>query len=496
MKKIDAKGWGKLNMWRHQGGDLAVRPGLRRLFTPGAGQTIINGFTVRNNYIDEVTHYVTTTHATNGVHLLLLDENYDTFQDFKWASDGGTTVRAVTFASVEGQLLINSPDLPPIFGMVGSGVEFAVKVSSDNTTTSALDIPSGITTSFCNRGVTAQGRSLFFTDPVAADGGDMRTVVGFNQNQRPGIIYGLHEGAGGMLVAVTSEGTYGLDADAVAVQIVGSNGTSWRLLSHVSAHSFNSSCVHRGRVYVLTANGWAAADIETTQETQIGDETMPRLHGPSLNLPDFRRCSIFSADAGPVIAAPRIGVLHCSDIASGIASFWRDQTDYPGDLRGIMRGHDGGELWAMPDGIYIVNGDFDGDIALSGADAEAAVKGVLFGIDKGTPAQSRRVRHVHVSAATDGDELMYAAVRGYGKSATPDADANGLTVATDSWGASTLTWWTSTPMASVRFDFGSDVAVTDDVSIEVAATGCLTRISTDIDVEYTESAQTRPSKSA
>ncbi len=493
MTTVNAKDWGKLNIWRHPGGGIAVRPGMRRLFTPGTGQTIVAGFSVRNSYVDEVFHYVVTTHATNGVHILILDENFDTFQDFKWAGDGEP--RTVTFASVEGQLLVNSPDLPPLFGMVGSSLAFAVAVDSDNTTTTAIDVPSGITSGFCNRAVTAQGRSLFFTDPVNSDGGDLRTVVGFNQNARPGIIYGLHEGGDGMLVCVTSEGTYGLDADAVAVQIVGSNGTAWRLLSHVSAHSFNSSCVHRGRVYVLTADGWAPADTASTDETQLSDETMPRKHGPSVSLPDYRRCRMVASDAGPIVSAPQIGAFHRSDLAMGLGSWWRDQTDNPGDVRGILRDHDGGEMLLMPDGAYRIDGDYDGAIALSAADVESAVKGALFGLVDGTPAQSRRVRHVHVAAAVDGAALVYAAVRGNGKSATPDADANGLTVASDSWGTSAK-WWTTTPLASVRFDFGTDVAVTDDVGIEVAATGCLTRISTLVDVDYTESAPRRPSKSA
>jgi len=60
------------------------------------------------------------------------------------------------------------------------------------------------------------------------------------------------------------------------VQIVGSNGTAWRLLSHLGAHSFLSSCVHRGRVYVLTPDGYAPGDTETLEQTALADPTQPR----------------------------------------------------------------------------------------------------------------------------------------------------------------------------------------------------------------------------
>jgi len=266
---VDASGWASRNLWHTPDGELCVRPGLRKFYTPDTGYDIVGAFSLRNEYVDEVWTYVAVRDtSTLLVSLLILDENFETFQEFRWGT--AAVIRCITHAVVEGQLVIACPDLPTLFGMVGSSVGFALSVPSDNTATTAIDVPRGIVTAFCNRFVYADGRSLFFSDPIAADGGDGRTIVGANQNQRPGIIYGLHEGAGGMLVCVTSAGVYGLDADAAAVQIVGSNGTAWRLLSHLGAHSFLSSCVHRGRVYVLTPDGYAPGDTETLEQTARG----------------------------------------------------------------------------------------------------------------------------------------------------------------------------------------------------------------------------------
>ena len=54
--------------------------------------------------------------------------------------------------------------------------------------------------------VIADGASLYISDPVAITGGSPRTFVAQNQNQRPGLIVGVHEGANGQLVVVTSAG--------------------------------------------------------------------------------------------------------------------------------------------------------------------------------------------------------------------------------------------------------------------------------------------------
>ncbi len=489
MAVIDVSKWYKKNIWRTSNGELIVRPGFRRIYAPPTGCTIVAAFSIRNDFVDEVWHYIVTKHASDGIHVLIVDENFDVFQDFKWATDGEP--RCVTSAVVEGAMMITSPDLPSLFGMVGSGLGYAVAVASVSEFTTIAP-PVGICTSFCNRVAVAQGRSIFFSDAVSNEIGDIRTFVGFNQNQRPGIVYGLHEGAGGMLVAVTSEGTYGLDADAAAVQIVGSNGTAWRLLSHISVHSYLSSCVHRGRVYALTRDGWAPADTESTDEMFLADPILPRARGPRVFADDFRRCRMFALDEGPAVCSVQLEAIHRSDQSHEVSSWWFDQTDNRGDLRGSLRDHDGTELLAMSAGIYRIMGDFDGLIAIAAAeDASDEVVGTFFSTVDGAANENRLPRKINFAAAVDGAHRILVAVRGSEHSATVDPDPMGLTIGVDNFGDDLF--YTSTPIADAEIDFGdiADTPATRDVGIELSAEGCLTRVNLLPDIEQSKSAKTR-----
>lgn len=490
MTAIDISAWAKLNMWKQPDGEFCVRPGLRKFYSPPANTTIVAAFSIRNDFADEIWHYITTTHATNGVHLLVLDENFDVFQDFAWASDGSP--RVVTWGSVDSGVMLGSPDLPTLYGQIGSSLGFASSVPREGGFPTEIPIPSGIVSSFCNRVTLANARTIYFSDPVGSDGGDIRTFVGFNFNQRPGIVYGLHEGANGMLVAVTSEGVYGLDADASAVDIVGSNGTAWRLLSHLSVHSYLSSCVHRGRVYVLTEHGWSPGDTESISEVFLSDPTMPRARGFHITLPDFRRCRMYASDNGPIVAAPQLQAMHMSDLSHEVTSWWRDQTTTPGDLRGVLRDHDGTNMLAMSDGVYLPDGDFDGAVALSGADSNAQPFGTILGTVPGAANENRLPRKVNHAAAVDGTDKIYVAVRGSEHSAAVDADPLGLTVGSSSFGASGRRY-TSTPIADAEIDFGDlvDTAPTRDVGIEFTAQGCLVRVSPVPDVKLSDSAKSR-----
>jgi hypothetical protein len=494
MTVLDASKWGKLNVWRHPGGGLAVRPGMRRIYTPSAGSSIVAAFSVRTDFPGggDVAHYVVTRHAT-GVHVLVLDENLDTFQDFTWS---GTDIdpRAVTCAVVDQQIMINSPDLPPLYTMVGiGGLVFARSVDSDTGDT-VIEPPSGITIAVQNRVATASGRLVFFSDPVAIEGGDIRSFVGFNVNQRPGVIFGLHEIEAG-LVAVTTAGTFLLEADAFAVGQVGMNGTAWRQLSSVSAHSFNSTCVHNGRVYALTETGWIACDSPSTAERELSDETMPRARGPAICLPDYRACRMLSAQAGPVIAAPDIGAIHLVDLAHDVSAWWRDWTDEPGDLRGILTDHYGGELWAMATGIYRLCGDFDGEIPLADAEDIDQPVGTLFATVPTAADANALPREVNIAAAVDGPLRMFIAVRGNEHEGDAvDADPMGIIFGEDDWSEAAPKRWTSTPMANMRAKVGDveDTTATRDVSLEVSASGALVRLSVMPTITMSKSAPTRP----
>lgn len=492
MTTIDTSKWSMLNMWREADGDLIVRPGLRELFDVAA--TIVGGFSVKNSYTGETWHYIATDEGAGGIHLHIYDEGFVEWQDFTWA-ETAVTVRAVTCAVVQGQMLICSPDLPTLYAVVGSGVQYAESIASDNPTTTALtSVPRGIVVAICNRAVIADGRTLYVSDPIGLDGGDLRTFVGQNVNQRPGVVFGMHEGAGGMLVCVTSEGTYGLDADAFAVQVVGMNGTGWRLLSHITAQSFRSTCSHRGRVFALTRDGYAPADVETFDEEKIADPTMPRARGSQIAA-DFRSCSLFSSNDGPIVACPDAGAFHRSDLQTGTMSWWADQTDDPGNLVGMLRSPDGDDLLLFGEHVYAVTGDYDGAAGVDGnPEALTQPYGTIIGVLRAPAAANMLPRHITHAAAVDGSMQIAVAVRGSEHATTVEHDPFALADG-DGWSTDGLRWLT-VPMAGVRIDFGDrvDTKATRDVGVELSAQGCGVRVNGMAEVELSQSAAFRPQK--
>ena len=172
---IDLRPFSKRNIWPTASGDLAVRPGLRQILTAtallGSARNIVGGFSVPNSYTGEVWHYIFHSSPTGpaDLQLRIVDENGTAWQDFSLSSD--IVPRVITHAVVEGEIIIASPDFPTLWGLVGSSVTWATKVASDNPSTTAINVPQGICTAWNNRVVIADGRSLFFSDPVAATGG-------------------------------------------------------------------------------------------------------------------------------------------------------------------------------------------------------------------------------------------------------------------------------------------------------------------------------------
>ena len=281
---VDARPWAKLNMYPLPSGELAVRPGLRRLATPSASRKFVGGFSVINPFTPEVWHYVfdVATTAPLNLKLTIYDEDFVAWQTFTVGAN--VDPRVITYAVVAEQLLICSPDFPTIFGMVGSGVRLAVKVDPDTAALTALEVPRGIVTAWNNRAVIADGNFIYVSDAVADSGGDVRTFVAQNKNGLPGPVFGIHQAAGGALVAVTQAGVYGLDGSASAVDILDPQGTAWQKLNHHESFTFGSSCVVRGRVYGLTRKGYMLVDTESEREEQLNDPRLPRLYGPRICL--------------------------------------------------------------------------------------------------------------------------------------------------------------------------------------------------------------------
>ncbi len=487
-----------MNIWRHASGEMCVRPGLRRVYTPSS-RTLVGGFSIANAQTGELWHYIfdIATTGSKGLRLRILDEDFGVFQIFNYGSN--VEPRGLSYARVQGQLLIGSPDLPTIWGYVGSGVRFAVKVTGDSGSDS-INVPSGIITTWNNRAVVCNGDNMFVSDPLSYSGGDLRTFIGENQNQRPGAVFGVHEGAGGMLVALTSVGVYGIDSAASAVGIVGSNGAAWRLLSHAESLSYDSSCVVDGRIYVLTKDGYMAGDVEDADEVALTEPYMPRAYGPRVSLEDYRAGTLLGGEHGPIVSVEEQNVAHFVDYRTEIGSWWRSShspTDFR--VRAILKDVDGSDMLLCSNGIYRVGGDFDGEIALTSGVATQP-KGFIFDLLPSSPSSHNLVRGVHVGADVGAGGSHYAAVRGHplpsSAGTTGISDEDGITIGTDVWGTTTKRYVTSS-LQAVKFQ-ASELSArpTDDMAVEVGASLCLTRIQPVVEVDVSPSAPLRPAKVA
>ena len=361
-------------------GDLAVRPGLRELYTPPSSTEIVGAFSLRTATTGDLWHYVVDTTTNKGAQrvttIRVLDYNFTEFQALIVSST--RKPRIVTHAEVLGELMICSPDFPTVFGQVGGGLSIASKVASDNSGTTALEVPRGLVVAWADRDVIADGAGIYISDPRVFSGGSLRTFVAANAQWRPGVVYGLHVAAGGSLVACTTEGVYALPVSAAAAGQVAIG--AWQLVSTHRTYDYGTTCHARGRVYGLTQNGIRVIDTEEGSYIPLDEPIAPRAYGARINRDDWRNATTFPLADGPCIASGLVGnPWHMVDAPRGFRAWWSPATGVitPGAAVGTLRHGDGEELIACAGGVYRVVGDFDGALPLS--ISGNAIKGYVIG---------------------------------------------------------------------------------------------------------------------
>lgn len=488
----------KRNIWPLPSGELAVRPGLRKVLSAESGRKIVHAFSVRVFNTDEVFHYVVDV-ATSGlldVKIRIYDDDFTAMQVYStYAND---EVKVVTHALVKDQILICSPSFPTVWGTIGGFLVKAVKVASRNeANTTAIEVPRGIVVSWASRAVIFGGNSAYIGDPVAITGGSPRTFVAQNQWPFGAAIYGAHVTAGGRLVVCTTEGVYALESSAAAAGQVPSE--DWYTLTEYRTIDFNTTCYVHGRIYGLTERGFRLIDQPGTEEIPLDDPRMSLALAPRIASDDYRQCRILAGSRGPMVAYPDAGAVYMLDMAEQMGSWWTfTHTGETGHVVGTLMMQDGREALVTEKGAYVIGGNFDGGEALS--ENATLVVGSFYGPVRLEPQVALNVRRVTFGTDTEGQ--IHGAVCGQLAAAkTPSSslqiDASpgdgsapllGPIIGTNTWDAAAVRYGE----ARVRSEFLDFNVASDDLSIEIGAEHPLTRFSDDVEVQVDGPAEERP----
>jgi hypothetical protein len=482
---VDLRTFSKRNLWLLPSGQVAVRPGLRLLKAAESSRKIVGGFSVQNPYTGEVWHYIADV-ATTGPKACVIriyDEAWINIQAFATGVDAEPSV--LTHAVVLDQVMICAPELPTMWGLLGSGITLAVKEDSDNPTTTAIDVPRGMCVAWTNRCVIANGPDLYISDPVAVTGGSPKTFVGQNQLTRDGRIHGLHVASSGALVVCHSRGVEALPEDAAAAGQV-ALGNWQRLTDHVTSR-YQSTCVSQGRLWALTRTGLKLIDSEAGEEQTLDEPAMPSAFRSRIASSDYRAgARLLGGDAGPIVSLDLEAAFSMGDESRQFRSWWTmTHSAETARIRGLLRTSDGEEMLLTEKGAYYVGGNFDGENG-SYPDTEngTPVLGGFLGVVPSPPDLSPVVRRVDFGSDTGG--AIKVSVRGEPKSVT--GSQSGTIIGTATWDTSTAGFG-NPPVQSQRFHWATR---TDDLAIEVMAERPLSRVSDTVDIEMRGPGKRRP----
>lgn len=461
------------NMLTLPSGELAGRPGLRKVYSPESGRLVCGGFSVRNHRTGDVWHYVVDVDDDDDDEpvVRVYDEDYTLLQSFD--TGAGPRPVAVSHAIADGKLLISSPSFAPLFAYVGDGLRWAEKVASVNPGTTAIDIPRGIAVAWADRSVIAAGGILYISDAL-----EPRTYVA--QNATPGRwggpVWGVHVTTEGALVAVTSSGVWALPEEAAAGQIV--IGQWVKLTDHQSS-SYGSSCAVRGDVWVASQQGLRRVHPPAESDVLLSERHMPRALAEHISRPDYRAGRVFAWERGPLLSLGN--ALHVTDLATGVASWWTAADIDELEVVGVLEEQDGTDVLLLPDGGYRVEGNFDGD---AGLDEESETTPIAVAAMRlaSAPGLSPTLRALQVASDTGG-QVRFGV---HGNTKTKQGAVGGAVIGTGEWGTAT---YQAPVLRSKRTTWAK---ATDDLSVEVGVDGCLTRIGPEVTATTTGQGRRRP----
>ena len=498
--KIDTSNFDLRNIDVNQSGELSVRGGeyiMQTLVNPesvtaAAGRQSFVGeraLSVKSQFVDDIQFYViggnrdTPGVLANGdLWLQILEENL-TYGNRKQCVNLGRyrPIRAMSSAVINGQLIISGPDIPTLWGYTGSGLTFARKQDSINVTVETLSVPNGICVSWAGRCVIAKGETLFISDPLAP-----RTYTAGGIVPLAGIIYGLHVGINGDLVAVTADGVFSLSSQAAAQgqRVIG----SVQKLSNYRASKYNCSALTPSGIYGLTKRGIIRIDVESGQEISLSDGSYVRSLTEMINFPDYRVGEIFETQKGACISIGDMdddgdgdytGGACMVNFESGLKSWWTIKGR--SSIKSIFKTREGDDSFFVLgfQDILVSKTHIQDFNRIGNSNIAAPTTGFVSGIVASGLETSPVVRQVYLSA-NNGGLKVNCAVRGQkfkrnGSLQEVTTKSNGVVIGTDDW-ATAMTdsrRYKTAELIRARFDFAKK---TNDISIEAGIQGATSRI--------------------
>ncbi len=489
------KFWDKRNVEMSNSKELVVRQKFKTIDTvTGLDGTkyVVGSFTVRNGRTDDIFHYVMLAgtgldEASDIPSINVYSEDFTLLFTFSYGSEGvsGFIPPKVSFAVVEDELLICCPGLPPVWGIVGAGLRIATLDTPTNQNTASLDIfPRGHCISWAGRAIICDGIGLYFSDAL-----NPRAYTGANFINPPGeYVYDMHVNAGGSLILVTSAGVYSLPEDASYSGIGGIVLPVWSKLTDYGSVGYEKSTSYKGRVWGLTQRGVGLIDAKEPSEVSLSEKVGSRFNYGRIDFPDYRIGRLFAYSDGLIIAMGKFACFF--DIINSLVS-WYHIT--PGnynnmvDIRGILKDHDGTDIFVQRGVATFKNGD-NGEPISGGNDLLAVIGGRVNQPAKASPV----VREVTFKTNSTFKPYYIAVNNKQKTSSTGKTATQSPTIGTASWSSTAdADKISSEAMKSYEENFSIRG---DEIFIEIGIGGHPAIIPDEVDVVFKGPGKERPTR--
>lgn len=464
--RLDLMQADRRNIWPLPSGEMAVRPGLRVL--KSSGDAIVWARSMPNPINGAVRHLVITMDATTeALTLRAWDETFA--EEWTYDLDAVGKPRAVSLCNIATDVFLTSPDFDSLHWVVG-GYPARDTPTTSITGRTSLPIPRGISVSWAGRRVMAEENRLYVSDAL-----DGRAFISDNVQigEWLGEVRGLFVGESGALLVVGGDGVY-LWPEAVAA----SGGIplgQWSKVADYVTRDYSDTLQHRGSVWGLTRAGLRRLVPEDPRSLPLSERVGARSIGARVHCEDWRRASAISSDLALMVAygdktwLASDATVSWWDIATGLC------------VVGVLEDAIGDTLLVTDGKVYALSGNKDGDTTVTAEDARP------FGVvtAKAPLGLSGQTAYRELRWRTDTDAAAGA------KTAVNGATPKTSTTIKRAPVVGTATWTGSDALIPAEMSVVEDgwKAWGSEVTIELAAQGCQTRIDPVAEIDVIKSSR-------